>query len=88
MSNCSPGAVPGAAKAEALYGDATLAVADDGSVLLSAEGPAFAAWLLPGVDVPAGEPEAAHEEPYRDVVDGETPTPADLVAGGQIEGED
>ena len=46
------GLVPGAAHAEALYGDATLAVADDGSVLLSADGPVFAAWLLPGVRVP------------------------------------
>jgi alpha-glucosidase len=47
------GAVADAAQAEALYGDATLAVADDGSVLLSADGPVFAAWLLPGVTVPA-----------------------------------
>jgi alpha-glucosidase len=46
------GVVPGAAYAEVLFGDATLAVADDGSVLLSAEGPAFAAWALPGVAVP------------------------------------
>ena len=59
----------------------TLAVADDGSVLVSAEGPAFAAWLLPGAVVPAAEPETAHDEPLRDVVDGETPTPADVVAG-------
>jgi len=46
------GVVPGAAYAEVLFGDATLAVADDGSVLLSAEGPAFAAWAFPGVAVP------------------------------------
>ena len=46
-------ALPGAASAEAIFGDATLGVADDGSVLLSAEGPAFAVWALPGVAVPA-----------------------------------
>lgn len=45
-------ALPGAAQAEALFGDATLAVASDGQVLLSAEGPAFAVWALPGVRVP------------------------------------
>ncbi len=82
----APGAVPGAAKAEALSGDAMLAVADDGSVLLSADGPAFAAWLLPGVTVPAAEPATGHDEPLRDIVDGETPTPADLVTDGRAEG--
>ena len=81
----APGALPGASEAVALYGDATLAVADDGSVLLSAEGPAFAAWLLPGVAVPAPEPATAHDEPLRDIVDGETPTPADLVTDGRAE---
>ncbi len=81
----APGTVPGASQAVALYGDATLAVADDGSVLLSAEGPAFAAWLLPGVVVPAPEPATGHEEPLRDIVDGETPTPADLVIDGSAE---
>lgn len=45
-------AVPGAAAAVALYGDATLATASDGSVLLSADGPVFAAWTLPGVVLP------------------------------------
>jgi alpha-glucosidase len=35
-----------------LYGDATLATASDGSLLLSADGPVFAAWALPGVVVP------------------------------------
>ena len=44
--------VPGAAAAVDLYGDATLATASDGSVLLSADGPVFAAWALPGVVVP------------------------------------
>jgi alpha-glucosidase len=47
------GVLPGADRAEAVFGDATLAVADDGSVLLSADGPAFAVWVLPGVAVPA-----------------------------------
>ena len=46
------GALAGAARAEALHGDATLAVASDGGVLLIADGPAFAAWSLPGVEVP------------------------------------
>ncbi|MBS1907934.1 MAG: glycoside hydrolase family 13 protein [Actinobacteria bacterium] len=53
-----PGAVAGAAAAgaqfgEALFGEAMLAVASDGAVALTAEGPAFAAWALPGVAVPA-----------------------------------
>lgn len=48
-----PGLVAGAADAEELYGDATLATASDGAVALAAEGPAFAAWALPGVRVPA-----------------------------------
>lgn len=43
--------LPGASHAEALYGDALLATADDGSVLIEAEGPAFAMWQLPGVRV-------------------------------------
>ncbi len=42
-------AVPGAAAARDLYGDATLATASDGAVLISADGPVFAAWTLPGV---------------------------------------
>lgn len=45
-------AVAGAARATGLFGDATLATSDDGSVLLSAEGPVFAAWALPGVATP------------------------------------
>lgn len=47
-----PGLVAGAADAEGLYGDATLATASDGAVALAADGPAFAAWALPGVRVP------------------------------------
>lgn len=41
--------LPGASHAQALFGDVTLATATDGSVLLEAEGPAFALWSLPGV---------------------------------------
>ncbi|MFB8385538.1 glycoside hydrolase family 13 protein [Microbacterium sp. NPDC055910] len=48
-----PGALAGAESARALVGDATLATAVDGAVVLSAEGPAFAAWSLPGVRVPS-----------------------------------
>lgn len=40
------------AGAETLFGDATLAAASDGSVVLAVEGPAFAAWSLPGVKLP------------------------------------
>ena len=50
----TPGALPGAADAAELHGDATLATASDGAVALAAEGPAFAAWSLPGVRVPRG----------------------------------
>ncbi|GAB3595269.1 glycoside hydrolase family 13 protein [Microbacterium tumbae] len=46
------GLVLGTDVARELYGDATLAVAEDGSVLITAEGPAFAAWSLPGVVAP------------------------------------
>lgn len=55
-------ALPGASSAEAVFGDATLGVADDGSVLLSADGPAFAVWVLPGVALPAGADEVAAED--------------------------
>ncbi|UNK71608.1 glycoside hydrolase family 13 protein [Microbacterium sp. H1-D42] len=48
-----PGTLPGAAAAVPLFGDATLAVASDGAVALAADGPAFAAWMLPGVTAPA-----------------------------------
>ena len=44
-------ALPGASQAEHLFGDATLAVATGGSVLLEVEGPAFAVWAVPGVRV-------------------------------------
>lgn len=47
-----PRALAGAAGAAALFGDATLAVADDGAVALAADGPVFAAWALPGVAAP------------------------------------
>ncbi|MGQ7311834.1 glycoside hydrolase family 13 protein [Microbacterium arabinogalactanolyticum] len=50
----APGALPGAADAAERHGDATLATASDGAVALAAEGPAFAAWSLPGVRVPRG----------------------------------
>lgn len=49
----APGALPGAVEAEAVFGDATLAVASDGAVMLAADGPAFAVWTLPGTAVPA-----------------------------------
>ena len=45
--------VLGADRAEALFGDATLGVASDGTVLVSADGPSFAVWRLPGVNPPA-----------------------------------
>lgn len=76
------GALPGVSAAEVLFGDATLAVADDGSVLLSADGPAFAVWALPGVAVPAAAEPASHPEGAevaRGVVDVDVVTPAELV---------
>ena len=42
-------ALPGASQAVDLFGNVTLATEADGSVLLEAEGPAFAMWALPGV---------------------------------------
>ncbi|HWS49603.1 MAG TPA: alpha-amylase family glycosyl hydrolase [Microbacterium sp.] len=57
------GALPGAHDAEVLFGGATLAVAEDGAVLLSADGPAFAVWRLSGVDVPSGAEAGAPEAP-------------------------
>lgn len=74
------GALAGAATAEAVYGDVTLAVADDGAVLLSADGPAFAVWRLTGVEVPAPLP-ATHQadEVSRGVTSVEETTPAEQV---------
>ncbi|GAA1961716.1 glycoside hydrolase family 13 protein [Microbacterium deminutum] len=69
------GMVPGAARAEAIFGDAMLAVADDGGVLLSADGPVFAAWVLPGIEVPASATPPGRVQPLRDVVDGEAAPP-------------
>ncbi len=48
----APGLVASVADAVALTGDATLGGAPDGSAVLTADGPAFAAWSLPGVAVP------------------------------------
>lgn len=48
----APGLLAGAEAAADLVGDATLAAASDGAVLLTADGPAFAAWALPGVATP------------------------------------
>jgi len=75
------GALPGAAGAEPLFGDATLAVAADGSVLLSADGPAFAVWRLAGVDVPAPQPTASAQadEVSRGVASAAQTTPAEEV---------
>lgn len=44
--------VVGASAAENVFGDATLGVADDGCVVVTAAGPVFAAWSLPGVVAP------------------------------------
>jgi len=53
-------ALPAARDAETLFGEAGLEVADDGAVRITAQGPAFAAWLLPGVALPgAGGPGAS-----------------------------
>lgn len=75
-------ALPRAASAEALFGDATLAVAEDGAVLLSADGPAFAVWALPGVEVPGSIPAPAATEVSRGVVDEGGVTPAEEVEAG------
>lgn len=73
------GSLPGAASAQALFGDAMLAVAEDGAVLLSAEGPAFAVWALPGVSAPPATAEGETAEVSRGVVDAGDMTPADEV---------
>jgi alpha-glucosidase len=46
------GALAAASEATALYGDATFGVSEDGAVVITADGPAFAAWSLPGVATP------------------------------------
>ncbi|WP_214465501.1 alpha-amylase family glycosyl hydrolase [Microbacterium flavescens] len=78
------GALPGAESAEAAFGDVTLAVADDGSVLLSADGPAFAVWILPGVSAPAPVSAVVHEaaDVPRGVVGADEHTPAEIVKEG------
>ncbi|MEJ1090184.1 glycoside hydrolase family 13 protein [Microbacterium istanbulense] len=48
----APGLLAGGDAATDLVGDATLAAATDGAVLLTPDGPAFAAWQLPGVRTP------------------------------------
>lgn len=74
------GALPHADAAEAVFGDATLAVATDGSVLLSADGPAFAAWTLPGVAAPAAHVPVDEVESAHHVATAEALTPAEEVA--------
>jgi alpha-glucosidase len=77
----APGALPGgAAAAEDLFGGATLDVSADGTVLLSADGPAFAVWRLPGVAAPAGGRLSENAiEVSRDVASAGETTPAELV---------
>jgi alpha-glucosidase len=48
-----PAALLGTERAEALFGDAGLAAAADGSVGIRTTGATFAAWALPGMGVPA-----------------------------------
>ncbi|WP_241245769.1 alpha-glucosidase C-terminal domain-containing protein [Microbacterium sp. 4R-513] len=48
----APGLIAGGSDADPLFGEATFATSDDGAVAITAEGPAFAAWALPGVRVP------------------------------------
>ncbi|WP_454118454.1 glycoside hydrolase family 13 protein [Microbacterium lacticum] len=52
--------VVGAEHARALYGDAELTAAADGSVRIAAAGTAFAAWSLPGVTAPAPSAPGVH----------------------------
>jgi alpha-glucosidase len=47
-------AVPGAAHARVLHGNGMLATAEDGAALLSAQGPAFVVWSLPGATAAGG----------------------------------
>ena len=46
--------VPGVAQARILFGDAVVRE-DRHGIVVSASGPAFAAWALPGIGVPAGD---------------------------------
>jgi len=46
------GALPGATEAKLLCGSAVLKAAADGSALITADGPVFASWSLPGVSAP------------------------------------
>jgi alpha-glucosidase len=80
-------ALPRASAAEALYGAATLAIADDGAVSLTGRGPLFAVWRLAGVaapapaSAPAATPEQAGEV-SRGVVEAAAATPAQQVERG------
>jgi alpha-glucosidase len=47
------GALPGVAAARRVFGEATLVVADGGAASLTASGPAFAVWTLPGIVAPS-----------------------------------
>ncbi|WP_439593594.1 glycoside hydrolase family 13 protein [Microbacterium sp.] len=75
----APGLV--AVEAESLFGDATLAAAADGGLLLAAKGPAFAVWALPGVSTPATHITLPAPEEPRGLVDADATTPAQEVAG-------
>lgn len=75
-------ALPGAREAEALFGDATLAAADDGAVVVAAEGPVFAVWRLAGVMAPAPAPAERADEVSRGVVAPTSPPSAVEVASG------
>jgi alpha-glucosidase len=78
------GALPGAAAAERVFGDATLRVAADGSVALAADGPAFAAWTLPGVQTPTVHVPVEDADASRDIASADAHTPAALVASSAL----
>jgi alpha-glucosidase len=73
-------ALAGVSEASALVGAATLATAADGGVLLSADGPAFAAWALPGVVAPEAHVDADLPASVGAVDGAQAVTPADVVA--------
>lgn len=52
-------AVHGAGSAVSAFGDATLGVAEDGGIVLSADGPTFAVWSLPGIQPPSATASAS-----------------------------